>query len=573
MTLGMAPLDFGILLAYFAVVTYIGVVVGKRRAKSLADFFIAGGQWGPFVSFIFVIASVMGGSAAVVVSGGAYRSGLSGVWYYWHPLFAVPVYFLFATIYKRSRVFNAAEFFEMRYGPGVAVLYAVLGMTALILDIGGAQLAVGKIIAGLTGLSVDQAVLAASVVAALCIASGGQMSTLLTDLFTGVLILTVYSFMILPYLWNSTGGFEALRRLPPRVWSLESLELTPAYIFALSFSSSLGSIVSPALFAWIVVGKDERTATQCAWAHLWKRTVTLLFALYGILFYIHTPGLKDAELAWGVVMQTIIPVGVKGLIVAAFFAALMSSVDSMATTVSALSVDHILRKRLLPGRSLRFYLNSARVSAFLTVFLSYLLTRQFRTLVEFIEVISSFSVLLCVPLYFGIVWRKANRQGMWASLLTGVSLLIATRFLLKLPFAYTVFIPTLSAAAVLYLVSRATRPEAANLLNRFYCLMHTPLGMDHELKAAGIRLPGMNGVSETAEVTAPESLDSAALEALYRRRAALKVFGPESSLEIVREPGLNWYYSGFVKILLACCFLLAAAWAAGRLMISASVPK
>ncbi|MFN0170704.1 MAG: sodium:solute symporter [Bryobacteraceae bacterium] len=573
MTLGMAPLDLAILLAYFAVVTYIGVVVGRKRAKSLADFFIAGGQWGPFVSFIFVIASVMGGSAAVVVSGGAYRSGLSGVWYYWHPLFAVPIYFLFATIYKRSRVFNAAEFFEMRYGRGVAMLYAVLGMAALMLDIGGAQLAVGKIIAGLTGLSVDQAVLAASVVAALSIASGGQMSTLLTDMFTGVLILTVYCFMILPYLWNSTGGFQALSQLPPRVWSLESLELTPAYIFALSFSASFGSIVSPALFSWIVVGKDERTATQCAWAHLWKRTVTLLFALYGILFFLHTPGLKDAELAWGVVMQEIVPVGVKGLMVAAFFAALMSSLDSMASTVSALSVDHILRKRLFPGRSLRFYLTSARVSAFLTVFVSYLLTRQFRTLVEFIEVVSSFSVLLCVPLYFGIVWRRANRRGMWAALSTGVSLLIVTRFWLRLPFPYTVFIPTLSCALVMYLVSRATRPESQNLLNRFYCVLHTPLGMDHQLKAVGIRLPGMSGVSETEELTAAETLDADALETLYRDRAALKVFGPESAIEIVREPGLGWYYRGFVTILLACCFLLAAAWAVGPLMSWASVAK
>src|SRR5262245_53536416 len=68
--LGLAALDIAILVGYFAIVTYIGVVVGKSRAKSLADFFIAGGQWGPTVSFLFVIASVMGGSAAVVVAGG-----------------------------------------------------------------------------------------------------------------------------------------------------------------------------------------------------------------------------------------------------------------------------------------------------------------------------------------------------------------------------------------------------------------------------------------------------------------------------------------------------------------------
>src|SRR5689334_2230892 len=215
--LGLTAIDIAIILAYFGVVLYIGVFVGKRRAKTLGDFFVAGGRWGPFVSFIFVVASVMGGAAAVVVAGGAYRSGLSGIWYYWHPLFAVPIYFLFATIYKRSRVFNAAAFFEMRYGHTVSMLYAVLGIGAVMLDIGGVQLATGKVIAGLTGLTVDQAVIAAGIVAALCIASGGQMSTLLTDMFTGVLILTVYSFMLLPFLWHSTGGFHGLRTLPADV--------------------------------------------------------------------------------------------------------------------------------------------------------------------------------------------------------------------------------------------------------------------------------------------------------------------------------------------------------------------
>src|SRR3989449_5693182 len=155
MILGLHPLDVTIIAIYFAVVAYIGIVIGQKKAKSLGDFFIAGGGWGPFVSFIFVVASAVGGSEAVVVAGGAYRSGISGVWYYWHPLFAVPIYFLFATIYKRSRVFNAAAFFEMRYGHTVSMLYAVLGIGAVMLDIGGVQLATGKILSGLTGLSVD----------------------------------------------------------------------------------------------------------------------------------------------------------------------------------------------------------------------------------------------------------------------------------------------------------------------------------------------------------------------------------------------------------------------------------
>ena len=573
MILGLHPVDVTIIAIYFAIVAYIGIVIGQKRAKSLGDFFIAGGSWGPIVSFIFVVASAVGGSEAVVVAGGAYRSGISGVWYYWHPLYAVPVYFLFSTIYKRSRVFNAAEFFAMRYGHNLAMLYALLGLGAIMLEIGTCQLAVGKIVSGLTGLSVDQAVLVASLVAALCVASGGQMSTVLSDLFMGVLVLTVYTFLILPFVWNSAGGLHGLRQLPPEFWSLSSQELTPSYIFSLSFSSSFGGIVAPALFSWIVVGKDERTATQCAWGHLWKRAITLLFALYGMLFLINTPGLADAELAWGVVMKEIIPVGVQGLLVVGFFAALMSTVNTIATAASALSVDYVFKRQLFPGRTGAFYLKSARVSAFLFVFLSYLLTRQFTTVVRFIEVISSFLAFIAVPLYFGIIWRKSNRQGMWAALLVGISLFMITRFWLELPFAFTVFVPTFSSALAMYLVSRFTKPESELLLNRFYCTLHTPLGQEAKLEAIGIRLPAMTKYIEAGDPEPVEEINEKALTDLHHAQSEYKVFGPDSSIEILNEPGLGWYYRGVVWITVACTALLGVAWLGSRFLASISLAR
>ena len=47
------PLDLAVLAAYFLVVTFLGVVVGKRQTRDLRDFFTAGGKWGSLVSFIY----------------------------------------------------------------------------------------------------------------------------------------------------------------------------------------------------------------------------------------------------------------------------------------------------------------------------------------------------------------------------------------------------------------------------------------------------------------------------------------------------------------------------------------
>jgi Na+/proline symporter len=104
--LGVHWLDFTIVVAYFAIILYIGVFQGSKRTRTLGDFFVAGGKWGPVVSFIFIFASAIAGNEAVVVGGQAYDSGLSGVWYWWSFLFATPVYFPFCTYFRRARVYN-----------------------------------------------------------------------------------------------------------------------------------------------------------------------------------------------------------------------------------------------------------------------------------------------------------------------------------------------------------------------------------------------------------------------------------------------------------------------------------
>ena len=122
--LGLHGLDWAILIIYICIVAYLGLFLGARKTHSLGDFFIAGGRWGKLPAFLFNFSSALAGAEAVVVSAAAYRSGLSGIWLWWSQLLATPMYYLFSVVYKRARVFNMAEFFELRFGPGVATLYS-----------------------------------------------------------------------------------------------------------------------------------------------------------------------------------------------------------------------------------------------------------------------------------------------------------------------------------------------------------------------------------------------------------------------------------------------------------------
>ena len=553
--LGLQALDWAILILYICIVAYLGLFLGARKTRSLGDFFIAGGSWGKLPAFLFNFSSALAGAEAVVVSAAAYRSGLSGIWLWWSQLFATPMYYLFSVVYKRARVFNMAEFFELRFGPGVATLYSVLGLLISVNFIGIFITGGGKVLAAITTLSVDSAVLICCTLVALYVATGGAMSSLLTDLFQGILCLVVLSFGLLPFLWKAAGGLDALAALPEATWSLQSVEIPWSYVIALLFSGAVGSVVAPNILTWIAIARDEKTGTQCGWAHVWKRLITVLFALYGILFAIYYPGLEDPELAWGTLMKSLLPAGVLGLLVASFAAALMSSVDTFATTTSGLMVDYLYRKRLFPARSPRFYITHARIWGFIAVFLGYVTTRFLENIIQYIELGWSLISFISVPLYFGLVWRRANRQALWAGVTTGPLLFLWLKLWLQASFEYTVFIPTLACALVTWLVSLRTPPEDETLLNRFYAILSTPVGQDEKLRQAAIQLPAMAG-PDAAQPPAP---DPGKIGELYRFYARDKIYGPSSTIELRREAGLQWFYRGFVSITLWCLGLIGAA--------------
>ena len=141
-----------------------------------------------------------------------------------------------------------------------------------------------------------------------------------------------------------------------------------------------------------------------------QRIITLIFAVYGILFLIYNTNIlaiedpvlsqtitQDPEVAWGIVMKRILPPVFLGLLVASFFAAAMSSADTYATTSSAMFVDYLFRKVVKPGKSEKFYLSSARLWVIISILIAAVSTGFIGTISQYIKLTFNLMCFLGIP--------------------------------------------------------------------------------------------------------------------------------------------------------------------------------
>jgi len=465
--------------------------------------------------------------------------------------------------------------------------------TLCVLFIGMFLLAVGKILAGMMPIFGDPAanvqfhVWLIALVVGIYVCAGGMMSTLINDIFQGLMCLFILGFVGLPFLWKESGGLPALRALPDETWNMTSPAMGLETVIALNLAALVGGIAAPWIYNWIAVSRDERAATQCGWGHLWKRVITLLFALYGIQFLIYQQNVlsveapelaaalhADPELGWGIVMQRILPPMFIGLLLASFFAAAMSSAGTYATTSSAMFVDFIYRRFIAKGRPASEYLKAARIWVGASILFAALSTLWLSSISQYIKLAFNLLSFLGVPIYFAVLWRRSNRLGAWCALLAGAAAYLAVSVATAVSqevswlvaaersFATTVFVSTGASLLGMLVGTWMGRPENDTMLRRFHVILNTPVGEEARLVRAGIKLPAL--VDAGLVKPGAESIDVEELRRLDARDAQDKIFGPQSALELRHERKLPWYYPGMLRIVFASVGLVVATWLGTR---------
>jgi Na+/proline symporter len=269
--------------------------------------------------------------------------------------------------------------------------------------------------------------------------------------------------------------------------------VTLFFIIMVMLNGLVGIVVQPHHMAIGGAGKTEISCrTGWTYGNFIKRIATLGWAFVGIFAAVLYPGLtsETRELAFGLAVTNLLPAGLVGLMIAAMAAGVMSTCDAFMVGGSALFTRNFYQKYYRKDASDSHYLMVGRISSLLVVVGGVSFAIMIDTVVQGIEILWRLTAFLGIGFWMAIFWRRANRYGVWASVIVTLSITMVTgssfswglgwgvahQIMVYLPAGFIAFIA----------VSMLTKPEPEEKLNKFYTLLHTPVGEEHKLVEAGI---------------------------------------------------------------------------------------
>ena len=485
--------DLAVLAAYVVLILWLGLRARKGVATS-GDYFL-GNRRG---SKLKMVANAIGAGThtnqAILVAGATYEIGLAGIWYQWFFLFATPFFWLVAPIYRRLRYVTLGDFFQERYGSVTAMAYTVMGILFFMLNLGLIMKGTGTAIEAITGGQVSTATIVIATTAFFLLYSvmGGLVSALSVNLLQGVFVV-VLSFLVIPFALHAGGGMTAIKaRLPDFMFSFVApQEVTLFFIAMVVLNGLVGVVVEPHHMAIGGAGKSEMNCrTGWTYGNFVKRFATLGWAFIGVFAAALFPGLGGAEReqAFGIAVAKLLPQGLIGLMVAAMIAMVLGACHNFMVGGSALFTRNLYR-RFAPSTTDRRQLLVGRIAALVIVIGGVTIALTLSSVLQGIKFLWQITAFFGIAFWAGVIWRRANRYAALASIATSAGLAVLTGpWVLNWPYSLQIATYIPAGFGMMIMISLLTRPEPERQLEKFYALLHTPVGEEWRLKEQGVEI-------------------------------------------------------------------------------------
>jgi SSS family solute:Na+ symporter len=390
----LTGLDWAVIAVYFLILVVI-VALATRRQETTTDYFLAGRNVGFFAIGASIFASNIGSEHIVGLAGQGATTGLAMAHYELHAWIVVLLAWVFVPFYYQAKVFTMPEFLERRFGPGPRWILSLVSLAAYVLTKVSVTIYAGAIVFSTllpdTFGSPENAfwfgAVATVVLTGLYTVAGGLRAVLYTDAVqAGVLM--VGSIAITWFGLDLLGGWGELRAF--------TSENIAQYALWRPLSDPdfpwLGMLIaSPIVGIWYwctdqyivqrtLAAKDLAAARRGAlWGAFLKVWPVMIFLIPGLIgaalnarglvsIPTDSAGGLNGDQVFPTLVTTLLPEGLRGLVVAGLMAALMSSLSSLFNSTATLFTVDVYEK-LRPNATEHQYVNVGRAATVIVVLL------------------------------------------------------------------------------------------------------------------------------------------------------------------------------------------------------------
>ncbi len=526
--MALATIDWIILIAFLMIIVVIGLSFTSKSSGNITNFFLGGRNLPWYIAGVSMVATTFAADTPLAVTELVYKNGISGNWLWWNMLAGgLLTTFFFSHLWRRSGVLTEVELIELRYAGkpaaflrGLKSLYLGVFMNCLV--IGFVNLALVTLLDGFfdlgtfTGFNIDwinfkiisvewsNAYLITAgimLLVAVYASLSGLLGVAITDFIQFILAMTG-SIILAVLVLNSEqiGGIANLKSNLPD-WSLNYFPSISDVGDGSALAIGLGSFLAMAGMQWwacwypgaepggggyiaqrMMSARSEKDAVNATLffqiAHYCLRPWPwIIVALCALLLY---PQLAETDPKMGYVlaMRDFLPPGLKGLMLAAFFAAYMSTISTQLNWGASYVVNDFYKRFINPTASDKKLVSVSRLATLGIMLIGLLATTQMNSISGVWSFIIECGAGLGLVLILRWLWWRVN---VWSEIAAtiipfvayGFTKLVLVKFdpawgkgMLDDPrsFFFTISITTIGWIVITFL----TQPEPTEHLKAFY---------------------------------------------------------------------------------------------------------
>jgi SSS family solute:Na+ symporter len=462
--------DYTVIVVYLAGMLVMGWW-GMRRAKSKSDFLVAGRRLGPAMYSGTMAAIVLGGASTIGGVGLGYQYGLSGAWMVFTiglGLLALSVFF--SARIARLKVYTVSEMLDLRYGGRAGVISGVVMWAYTLMLAVTSTIAYATIFDVLFDMNRTLAIIIGGSIVVAYSTLGGMWSITITDMVQFVVKTVGVLLLLLPIAVVKAGGFSEMKAKLPTEY-FDPLGIGGETIFTYVLIYTFGMLIGQDIWQRVFTARSDKTAK---WGGTVAGTYCLVYALAGAVIgtaaKVMYPTLPSADTAFATIVKDELPVGVRGLVLAAALAAVMSTSSGALIACATVANNDIwtkLRGAVRRDGEVRGGEPHDEVKGN-RVFILVMGVAVICTAIALNNVVEALTVAynllvggLLVPILGGLLWKRGTVHGALASVVVGglaVIGLMATYGILANEPVYYGLLSSLVAYVIVSLATPATDP-------------------------------------------------------------------------------------------------------------------